>query len=52
LHACLYAVGDFHAYHRRRSELTYSDRVIYSPAVPVFRDDTGALLPVPSRVSS
>jgi uncharacterized protein (TIGR02452 family) len=52
LHACLRVVGDFYAYQRRRPELTYSDRVIYSPAVPVFRDDTGALLPVPSRVSS
>jgi uncharacterized protein (TIGR02452 family) len=51
LHTCLCAVGDFYAYHRRRPELTYSDRVIYSPAVPVFRDDAGALLPVPYRVS-
>jgi uncharacterized protein (TIGR02452 family) len=41
----------FYAYQRRRPELTYSDRVIYSPAVPVFRDDTGVLLPVPYRVS-
>lgn len=51
LHACLCAAGDFYAYHRRRPELTYSDRVIYSPGVPVFRDDAGALLPVPYRVS-
>jgi uncharacterized protein (TIGR02452 family) len=27
LHACLRAVGDFYAYHRRRAELTYSDRL-------------------------
>jgi uncharacterized protein (TIGR02452 family) len=44
-------VGDFYAYQRRRPELTYSDRVIYSPAVPVFRDDTCVVLPVPYRIS-
>jgi uncharacterized protein (TIGR02452 family) len=31
--------------------LTYSDRAIYSPAVPVFRDDHGVLLPAPYPVS-
>jgi len=51
LHACLCAAADFYAYHRSRPELTYSDRVIYSPAVPVFRDDAGALLSVPYPVS-
>ncbi|MEO3776526.1 TIGR02452 family protein [Micromonospora sp. B11E3] len=51
LYPCLRAAGDFYAHHRTHSELTYSDRVIYSPSVPVFRDDKGALLPAPYPVS-
>jgi uncharacterized protein (TIGR02452 family) len=51
LYPCLRAAGDFYAHHRANPELTYSDRVIYSPAVPVFRDDKGALLPAPYPVS-
>jgi uncharacterized protein (TIGR02452 family) len=51
LYPCLRAAGDFYAHHRAHSELTYSDRVIYSPAVPVFRDDKGVLLPAPYPVS-
>ncbi|GAA2529472.1 TIGR02452 family protein [Winogradskya humida] len=51
LYPTLLAAGDFYAYHRSRPELTYSDRVIYSPAVPVFRDDRGELLPAPYPVS-
>lgn len=44
LYPCLRAAGEFYAHHRARPELTYTDRVIYSPAVPVFRDDQGRLL--------
>ena len=51
LYPCLRAAGDFYAYHRGRPELTYSDRVIYSPRVPVFRDDRGAFLATPYPVS-
>jgi uncharacterized protein (TIGR02452 family) len=51
LYPCLCAAGDFYAYHRAHPELTYTDRVIYSPAVPVFRDDRGDLLPEPYPVS-
>jgi uncharacterized protein (TIGR02452 family) len=51
LYPCLLEAGDFYAYHRSRPELTYSDRVIYSPAVPVFRDDNGTLLRAPYPVS-
>lgn len=51
LYPCLLAAGDFYAHHRAHSELTYSDRVIYSPGVPVFRDDDGALLAQPYRVA-
>ncbi len=51
LYACLSAVPPFYAHHHAHPDLTYSDRVIYSPAVPVFRDDTGDLLATPYLVS-
>jgi uncharacterized protein (TIGR02452 family) len=38
-----------YAYHRARSDALYSDYAIYSPGVPVFRDDDGALLAEPYR---
>jgi uncharacterized protein (TIGR02452 family) len=44
LHACLAAVPEFYAYHRGHADLRYTDRVIYSPGVPVFRDDANRLL--------
>ena len=37
LYECLRSVPEFYAYHRAESDLRYSDRVIYSPDVPVFR---------------
>jgi len=51
LYPSLRAAGEFYAYHRTHPELTYSDRVIYSPRVPVFRDDRGALIDEPYPVS-
>ncbi|MFI7547841.1 TIGR02452 family protein [Actinoplanes sp. NPDC049599] len=51
LYPCLRAAGEFYAYHRAHAELTYSDRVIYSPRVPVFRDDRAALLTEPYPVT-
>lgn len=51
LYACQTAVPEFYAYHRRHRDLRFSDRVIYSPRVPVFRDDSGALLEQPFFVS-
>ena len=45
LYPCLRAAGDFYAHHRAEPSLLYSDRVIYTPEVPVFRDDRGRLLP-------
>lgn len=47
LHACLDTVPAFYAHHRTEPDLRYSDRVVYSPHVPVFRDDTGGLLDRP-----
>lgn len=51
LYACQTAAPQFYAFHRQQHDLRYSDRVIYSPAVPVFRDDTGQLLAEPHLVS-
>jgi uncharacterized protein (TIGR02452 family) len=51
LHACLETVPDFYHHHRSSSDLRYSDRVIYSPGVPVFRDDQGSLLDEPYRIA-
>ncbi len=51
LYTCQRAARDFYAFHRSQHDLRYSDRVIYSPAVPVFRDDRGELLETPYRVA-
>ncbi|MET0422427.1 MAG: TIGR02452 family protein [Actinoplanes sp.] len=51
LYPCLRAAGDFYAYHRAHTDPMYTDRVIYSPAVPVFRNDRGELLPAAYPVS-
>jgi uncharacterized protein (TIGR02452 family) len=50
LHVCLESVPEFYSFHRQQRDLRYSDRIIYSPAVPVFRDDNGALLEEPYPV--
>jgi uncharacterized protein (TIGR02452 family) len=51
LHACLTSVPHFYAHHRSQDDLRYSDRVIYSPDVPVFRGDDGSLLDAPCHLS-
>jgi len=40
-----------YAYHRREGHNRYSDAMIYSPDVPVFRDDDHGLLPAAYRAS-
>ena len=51
LYPCLNAAREFYDFHRRQRDLRYSDRIIYSPGVPVFRADDGALLDEPHAVS-
>jgi len=51
LYACQVSVLPFYEFHREQQDLRYSDRVIYSPRVPVFRDEDGALLEEPYHVS-
>lgn len=47
LYACLLGARAFYDHHRSHRDPFYTDRVIHSPAVPVFRDDRGGLLPEP-----
>ncbi|MGW7415324.1 TIGR02452 family protein [Streptomyces sp. NPDC054863] len=49
LYTCLLLVPEFYAHHRADRDVFYTDRVIHSPGVPVFRDDRGRLLPAPYR---
>ncbi|WP_030491980.1 TIGR02452 family protein [Micromonospora chokoriensis] len=51
LYPCLLAAPEFYAFHRAQRDLRYSDRVIFSPYVPVFRDDKGDLLDQPYTTS-
>lgn len=47
LYPCLMTAPEFYTFHRQQRDLRYSDRVIYCPGVPVFRDDKGVLLDEP-----
>ncbi|MEV0637351.1 TIGR02452 family protein [Streptomyces sp. NPDC050619] len=50
LYTCLIGVREFYDHHRAHRDPFYTDRVIHSPAVPVFRDDRGRLLDEPYTV--
>lgn len=43
LYTCLLRARPFYDHHRAHRDPFYTDRVIHSPAVPVFRDDRGRL---------
>lgn len=47
LYATLLRAPDYYAHHRAERSVFYTDRVIHSPGVPVFRDDRGRLLETP-----
>jgi uncharacterized protein (TIGR02452 family) len=47
LYATLQTQPDFYTYHRQLGTSLYSDHVIFSPNVPVFRDDYDCLLATP-----
>lgn len=47
LYATLQTQPEFYVYHRRQASSLYSDHIIFSPRVPVFRDDHGRLLDSP-----
>ncbi|MFI8324459.1 TIGR02452 family protein [Streptomyces sp. NPDC085529] len=50
LHATLLRAPAYYEHHRGDRDAFYTDRVIHSPRVPVFRDDRGALLATPFTV--
>ncbi|MET7697404.1 TIGR02452 family protein [Streptomyces sp. NPDC005485] len=47
LYTCVLRAREFYDHHRAHRDPFYTDRVIHSPAVPVFRDDRGRLLDEP-----
>jgi uncharacterized protein (TIGR02452 family) len=51
LFACLRTVREFYLYHREQADLRYSDRIIYTPDVPVIRGPDGQLLERPYGLS-
>ncbi|MFB8002441.1 TIGR02452 family protein [Nocardia sp. NPDC056000] len=51
LYRCLLEAPDYYAAHRDSTDLRYSDRVIFSPGVPVIRDRRGELRTDPYPVS-
>ncbi len=50
LHACI-VDRPMYAHHNARRDPMYTSWLLYSPRVPVFRDDDGALLEAPWRCS-
>ncbi|QEU89986.1 TIGR02452 family protein [Streptomyces kanamyceticus] len=50
LYTCQLRARAFYDHHRAERDPFYSDRVVYSPGVPVFRDDRGDLLDTPYTV--
>ncbi len=44
LYNTLLAQPEFYEYHREQQDLLYSHQMIYSPSVPVFKNDAGELL--------
>jgi uncharacterized protein (TIGR02452 family) len=48
LYACI-AQSELYGVHRASNDAMYTHHLIYSPAVPVFRDDDGGLLAEPWR---
>ncbi|MFJ2770417.1 TIGR02452 family protein [Streptomyces sp. NPDC087300] len=47
LYTCLLEARAYYDHHRAERDPFYSDRVVHSPGVPVFRDDRGRLLDTP-----
>lgn len=51
LYPCISPMNEMYSYNRGLKTCLYSDYMIYSPAVPVFRSDEGRLLDSPYLVS-
>ncbi len=51
LYPCIVQMEEMYRYNRRLSTCLYSDYMVYSPFVPVLRDDEGELFNEPFQVS-
>jgi uncharacterized protein (TIGR02452 family) len=51
LYPCLLKADAYYQYHRKLDTCLYSDHMIYSPGVPVFKDEEGELLDEPVCVT-
>jgi len=51
LYPCLLQAPGYYAFHRSQQDLLYSDHMIYSPEVPVFKTEEGHLMDRPVTVS-
>ncbi|MEU4823178.1 TIGR02452 family protein [Actinomadura citrea] len=51
LYESLLSAREYYDFHRAQGDLLYSDHMIYSPDVPVFREDSGRLLEEPYGVT-
>lgn len=51
LYPCLLQASEYYTFHRNLETCLYSDHMIYSPAVPVIKDEEGELLPAPVCVT-
>lgn len=47
LYPCLIKCSEFYEFHRKQGSPLYSDKMIYSPDVPIFRADSGKFLNEP-----
>lgn len=47
LYPCLIRCKEFYGYHKKQGSPLYSNKMIYSPDIPIFRDDKGNLLSSP-----
>lgn len=47
LYLCLQKTPEYYSFHRSNRTLLYSDHMIYSPDVPVFKDEDGNLMENP-----
>jgi len=51
MYPCINQMSEMYEYNRQHKSLLYSEHMIYSPDVPVFRDDAGRLLERPYPLS-
>jgi uncharacterized protein (TIGR02452 family) len=51
LYPCISQMAEMYDHNRRLGTCLYSDHMIYSPGVPVFRDDSGKLLEAPYKLA-